>query len=71
MVCCCCLQATKPKVTVVAPPGEQVQVTPVYSEDGTNSLQGIGAEEVLQLTVLKPNLSVGAPSELQGECYVT
>uniref|UniRef100_A0A383VEM4 Big-1 domain-containing protein n=1 Tax=Tetradesmus obliquus TaxID=3088 RepID=A0A383VEM4_TETOB len=58
-------EVTKPKTTVVAPPGEQVQVTPVYGTDGTNSLQGIGAEEILQMTVLKPSLDVGSPSELQ------
>ncbi|WIA14670.1 hypothetical protein OEZ85_003172 [Tetradesmus obliquus] len=57
-------EVTKPVTTVVAPPGQQVLVTPVYSEDGTNSLLGIGAEEVLQLTVLKPSLAVGSPSEL-------
>ncbi|WIA37925.1 hypothetical protein OEZ86_001302 [Tetradesmus obliquus] len=58
-------QATKPKVTVVAPPGEQVQVNPVYGTDGNNRLQGIGAEEVLMMAVLTPSPAVGSPSELQ------
>jgi hypothetical protein len=44
-----------------------VQVTHVYGDDGTNSLQGIGEEELLLLTVLKPSLTVGSPSQLQGE----
>jgi hypothetical protein len=66
------MQVTKPLTTVTAPPGQQVQVTPVYGDDGTNSLQGIGEEELLLLTVLKPSLTVGSPSQLQGErccCY--
>lgn len=58
-------ETTKPKVTVVAPPGEQVQVTPVYGTDGNNRLQGIGAEEVLMMAVLTPSPAVGIPSELQ------
>jgi hypothetical protein len=65
------LQVTKPLTTVTAPPGQQVQIAPVYSDDGTNSLQGIGEEEVLTMTVLKPNLTVGSPSQLQGEVRAT
>jgi hypothetical protein len=61
------VQVTKPKVAVIAPPGEQVQGFPVYNDDGSNSLQGIAAEKVLQLTVLQPRVSVGATSQLQGE----